>query len=97
MGSRWIDSVALRNPQALFAYLMPRIDALGPVYVHLIEGATGGPRDNIAFDYGAIRRAFHGAYIANNGYDRAMAIEKYSQPLRPARTAPIARAGTTTG
>ena len=69
------NDLADSNPQALFAYLMPRIDELGPVYVHFIEGATGGPRDNIAFDYGAVRRAFRGAYIANNGYGQATAEE----------------------
>lgn len=38
--------------------------------MHVIEGATGGPRDNIAFDYAALRAKFKGPWIANNGYDK---------------------------
>jgi N-ethylmaleimide reductase len=39
-----------------------------------VEGATGGPRDYAPFDYAALRKSFGGAYIANNGYDRDMAL-----------------------
>jgi N-ethylmaleimide reductase len=63
------NDIADSDPQALFAYLIPKIDALRPVYVHVVEGATGGERDfGQPFDYGALRRAFRGAYIVNNGY-----------------------------
>jgi len=40
----------------------------------VVEGATGGPRDVAPFDYRALRDMFSGAYIANNGYTRDMAI-----------------------
>jgi N-ethylmaleimide reductase len=63
------------NPSALFGHVVSEIDKRGLAYIHVIEGATGGPRDNFPFDYLALRRAFHGAYIANNGYDRDMAID----------------------
>lgn len=61
------------NPQPLFNYVVEQLDRLGLVYIHVIEGATGGPRDNLPFDYGALRSRYRGAWIANNGYDRAMA------------------------
>lgn len=61
------------NPQPLFNYVVEQLDRLGLVYIHVIEGSTGGPRDNLPFDYGALRNRFRGAWIANNGYDRAMA------------------------
>lgn len=62
------------NPRALYGYLVPRIDALHPVYMHVIEGATGGDRGfGQPFDYHAMRRAFHGTYIANNGYTASLA------------------------
>lgn len=61
------------NPQALFERAVERLDALGIAFVHVIEGATGGPRDNLPFDYAALRAKFRGAWIANNGYDRDMA------------------------
>ncbi|ALK10653.1 alkene reductase [Blastochloris viridis] len=68
------NDIADSDPQALFGYLIAKIDALKPVYVHVVEGATGGDRDfGQPFDYGALRRAFHGAYIANNGYTGATA------------------------
>ena len=38
--------------------------------------ARPGARATIApFDYAALRRAFRGAYIANNGFSRDLAIE----------------------
>ena len=61
------------NPQALFERAVERLDALGIAYVHVIEGATGGPRDVWPFDYAVLRGKFRGAWIVNNGYDREMA------------------------
>ena len=63
------------NPTALFGDFVEKLDARGLAYIHVVEGATGGARDIFPFDYLALRRAFRGAYIANNGYDRGMAIE----------------------
>ncbi|HEV7123578.1 MAG TPA: alkene reductase [Rhodanobacter sp.] len=61
------------NPQALFERAVERLDGLGIAYVHVIEGATGGPRDDLPFDYAALKAKFRGAWIVNNGYDREMA------------------------
>ncbi len=58
--------------QALMAYALGELAPLRLAFLHLIEGATGGTRD-IAFDYAALRRLHAGAWIANNGYDGAMA------------------------
>ena len=44
-------------------------------YLHVIEGIAGGPRDVAPFDYAALRKAFSGAFMANNGYDRDLAIK----------------------
>ncbi len=63
------------DPQPLFGYLVAKLNEAGIAFIHVIEGATGGPRDFLPFDYGALRKAFKGAYIANNGYDRALAID----------------------
>ena len=62
-------------PQPLFERAVERLDTLGIAYVHVIEGATGGDRDIAPFDYAALRRRFRGAWIVNNGYDRAMALD----------------------
>jgi hypothetical protein len=51
-----------------------RLDPLGLAYVHVVEGDTGGARDVPPFDYDALRDRYHGIWIVNNGYDRAMAM-----------------------
>ncbi|MCJ8141302.1 alkene reductase [Ancylobacter sp. A5.8] len=62
------------NPQALFNHVLDVLEELKPVYVHMIEGATGGPRDIAPdFDFEALRRRYSGTWMVNNGYDRAMA------------------------
>jgi N-ethylmaleimide reductase len=61
------------DPQPLFERAVERLDALGIAYIHVIEGATGGPRDVQPFDYEALRAKFRGRWIVNNGYDRVMA------------------------
>ncbi|MBY0383119.1 MAG: alkene reductase [Xanthobacteraceae bacterium] len=61
------------NPQALFDYIVDGLSALKLVYLHVVEGATGGPRDIARFDYPGLRKRFHGTYVANNGYDLKLA------------------------
>jgi N-ethylmaleimide reductase len=68
------------NPQKLFDYVVRQLAPLGIAYLHLIEGATGGPREveGRPFDYDAMLHAWRaagakGAWMVNNGYDRALA------------------------
>jgi N-ethylmaleimide reductase len=68
------------DPQPLFEHLLRGLAPLGLAYVHVIEGATGGARERAErpFDYAAARRAWRaaggrGAWIVNNGYDKALA------------------------
>lgn len=62
-------------PQALFERAVERLDGIGGLaFVHVIEGATGGDRDNLPFDYRALRARFRGKWIVNNGYDKAAAV-----------------------
>ena len=70
------------NPQPLYEYLARQLAPLGLAYVHVIEGATGGPREveGRPFDYAAFKAAYReaggrGAWMVNNGYDRDMAQE----------------------
>jgi N-ethylmaleimide reductase len=63
------NDISDSNPQPLFEHIVDRLNALKLVYLHVIEGATGGPRDFAPFDYRSLRKRFKGAYIANNGYD----------------------------
>jgi N-ethylmaleimide reductase len=61
------------NPQPLFDHIVDHLNALKLIYIHVIEGATGGARDVAPFDYQSLRKRFTGAYIANNGYDLELA------------------------
>jgi len=63
------NDISDSNPQPLFDHIVDRLNALKLTYLHVVEGATGGPRDNAPFDYGSLRRRFRQAYVANNGYD----------------------------
>ena len=68
--------------QPLFDYLIRQLAPLGLAYIHVIEGATGGPRelDDRPFDYEALKAAYRaaggkGAWMVNNGYDKPLAEE----------------------
>ncbi len=67
------------DPTATYGYTVEQLNAFGLSYIHVIEGATQGPRDAVPFDYQALRRSFKGFYIANNGYDRALAQQALAQ------------------
>ncbi len=74
------NDISDADPQPLFEYLVRQLAPLGLAYVHVVEGATGGPREveGRPFDYEALRRAYReaggtGAWMVNNGYDAALA------------------------
>jgi N-ethylmaleimide reductase len=67
------NDVSDNNPQPLFDHIVDGLNAEKLVYIHVIEGATGGPRDNLPFDYASLRKRFSGTYVANNNYDLALA------------------------
>ncbi len=63
------------DSQKLYEHLVSELAPLGLAFLHVVEGSTGGPRDFAPFDYAALRAKFPGAWIANNGYTREMALE----------------------
>ena len=74
------NDISDANPQPLFDHLLRQLASLGLAYVHVIEGATGGPRrlDDRPFDYAALKTAYRlaggqGAWMVNNGYDPELA------------------------
>ena len=70
------------DPQSIYGYVTEQLNAFDLAYLHVIEGATQGPRKVPGgFDFQALRRAFKSLYIANNGYDRALALEARQQNL----------------
>ncbi|MGY4502672.1 2,4-dienoyl-CoA reductase-like NADH-dependent reductase (Old Yellow Enzyme family) [Bradyrhizobium sp. GM24.11] len=69
------NDISDSNPQALYDHIVDGLSALKLVYLHVVEGATGGPRDIAPFDYTSLRKRFSGAYMANNGYDFDLATK----------------------
>ncbi|MCY1509338.1 N-ethylmaleimide reductase [compost metagenome] len=70
------------DPQPLFTYVVQQLAPLNLAYIHIIEGATGGPREIVdrPFDYEALKAAYRAAggkaaWMVNNGYDRPLAEE----------------------
>ncbi len=61
------------NPQATYGAVVDARAARRIAFVHMVEGDTGVARVLDGFDFAGARRAFPGAYIANNGYDAEMA------------------------
>ncbi len=74
------------HPQPLFDYVVEQLAPLGLAYIHVIEGATGGPRviEDRPFDYHELKDCYRkaggkGVWMVNNGYSAKMAehaIEK---------------------
>lgn len=71
-----VNGVSDANPQETFEYVIKALDAMEPLYIHMIEGQTGGTRAlNPGEDLAALRALYRGPYMANNGYDRQMALD----------------------
>ena len=73
------NGITSSDPQTQFDYIADQLSALDLVYLHVVEGATGGPRDVAPFDYAGLRRRFKNTYIANNGYDLALAKQQLAE------------------
>ncbi|MDM0066865.1 alkene reductase [Variovorax sp. J31P207] len=65
--------ISSSDPQPQYDYVAEQLSTLGVVYLHVVEGATGGPRDVAPFDYDALRSRFKQTYLANNGYSLQLA------------------------
>jgi N-ethylmaleimide reductase len=63
------------HTQQLFEHVGRQLAPLKLAFVHVVEGATGGPRDIAPFDYAALRAAFGAPWMVNNGYTRQMALD----------------------
>lgn len=68
------------NAQALYEHVARQLAPMGLAFMEIVEGSTGGPRDLSdqgvqPFDYAALKQAFGGPVIMNNGYTRQMAID----------------------
>ncbi|MAF05496.1 MULTISPECIES: alkene reductase [Herbaspirillum] len=76
------NDIADSDPKALFSYVVEQLNRYKLVYLHVVEGATGGPREvEGGFDLQILRDLFKGIYIANNGYDLEMAVKARDRNL----------------
>ena len=62
-------------PEKIYFPLIRELNKFDLAYVHVVEGATGGPRDTLGLDFQALRKEFKNAWMVNNGYDFKMAAE----------------------
>lgn len=67
------------TPSDIYFPLVHALNQLNLVYIHVIEGLTGGSRECYGFDFEALRKSFQGAWMVNNGYSRTLAIESISR------------------
>ena len=67
------DMAGFADAQEVYDTLVRGLDGYQLCYMHIIEGATQGPRDSSPFDYVQMRKLFRGFYMANNGYDLKLA------------------------
>ncbi|WP_075214311.1 alkene reductase [Mongoliimonas terrestris] len=69
------NDIAESDPEAVFTPFVAALSERGLAYLHVVEGATGGPRDLGGWDPRALRPVFKGAWMGNNSYTRALALE----------------------
>jgi len=69
------NGISDSDAMATFGYAISKANDFGLAYLHLVEGETGGSRDlPEGASIAKLRALFDGAYMANNGYDRDLAI-----------------------
>ena len=74
------------DPQPLFDHVIRQLATMNLAYIHIIEGATGGPRTlaDRPFDYAAMKTAYReaggrGAWMVNNGLDKNLAEKELAE------------------
>jgi N-ethylmaleimide reductase len=77
------NDIADSDPQALFGAVAKLLSGRGLAYLHVLErDLAAGPGAVSTFDYDALKSAFGGVYMANNGYDK----EKANAAIAAGRT-----------
>ena len=65
------NSMSDSDPQAHFNYFITQLNTRDLAYLHILEGDMMSASRNV--DYRALRDAYDGMYMANNGYDKTRA------------------------
>jgi N-ethylmaleimide reductase len=70
------------DPMGTYGAMVDGLKPYGLAYLHMIEGATQGSRaEPEGFSLQALRHRFSGLYMANNGFDREMALRARRENL----------------
>lgn len=74
------NGISDSNPQALFNHVVDELEKRHPLFIHVVEGATGGARDIAPdFSFEELRKRYTGTWIANNGYDFDLASKAVAE------------------
>ncbi|MDY6857822.1 MAG: alkene reductase [Pseudomonadota bacterium] len=69
------NGISESDPMTLFTHVVKGLNRYGLAYLHMVEGQTGGSRElDAGNSIDTLRGLFEGAYMANNGYDRDLAV-----------------------
>ena len=74
-----VNGISISAPQEQYDYIVGQLNTLGIVYIHVVEGATGGSREEMPFNYDSLRQRFKNTYIGNNGYDLDLAKKQFAE------------------
>ncbi|WP_454914721.1 alkene reductase [Xanthobacter sediminis] len=74
------NGISDSDPQSLFNHAVEELEKRHPVYIHVVEGATGGPRDVApGFSFEELRKRYTGTWMVNNGYDLGLATKTVAE------------------
>jgi N-ethylmaleimide reductase len=73
-----MNGILETSPEKVYFPLVRELNRFELAYIHMIEGATQGPREFHGFDFHALRKEFKGPWMVNNNYTRELAIEAIS-------------------
>jgi N-ethylmaleimide reductase len=70
------NSMSESDPQALYSYLVDKLNQFNLAYLHVVERFAGSPETD--FDFKALADSFNGAYMANGTYTAESAEQSLS-------------------
>lgn len=76
-----VNDIADSDPVKTFSYLVEKLNEFQLLYLHCIEGETRGTRETDSVNFQKLRQLFNGFYMANNGYDLALALKARRENL----------------
>ncbi|PCJ30379.1 MAG: alkene reductase [Gammaproteobacteria bacterium] len=72
------NSMTDSNPQAVYHYLVEKLNQFNLAYLHIVEKFGEGGVEVEKFDFEQLRHTFNGAYMANGGYNGESAEKSLS-------------------